>query len=137
MEEERNPFSTPDPSQNTPHWNNNGSSARQSYQNPNGTYDSGPSSNPNSRPPYKPDSYLILSIIATIIGCLPLGIVAIIYASKVENLYFNGRYEEAYHASKEAKKWAIISLVVCGSLFALCFFLRLVSLICISLAACL
>ncbi len=127
MEEERNPFSTPAPSQEAHNRNDNGSSTRQSYQNPNGPYYSDPSSNPNGRPPYKPDSYLILSIISTIFGCLPLGIVAIIYASKVENLYFNGRYEEACHASNEAKKWSIISLIVLAAMLALYFIFIFVS----------
>lgn len=123
MEEERNPFSNPDSSQETPNRNCNGQSAQQSFRNPNGqNY-----SNPDGSPLYKPDSYLILSIISTIFGCLPLGIVAIIYASKVENLYFNGRYEEACHASNEAKKWSIISLIVLAVMLVLYFIFIFVS----------
>lgn len=53
--------------------------------------------------PTRPDSYLALAIISTILCCLPTGIVSIIYATKVNSLYEDGNYDEAVRASKNPK----------------------------------
>ena len=66
--------------------------------------------------PMKPKNWMTESILVTIIPCCLcnlfglLGIVAIVYASKVNNLYFAGRYAEAEQASKDAKMWVLITL---------------------------
>jgi len=60
--------------------------------------------------PSRPDSYLALSIISTIVCCLPIGIVSIIYATKVNSLYEDGHYNEANRASKNAKTWGLVSI---------------------------
>lgn len=64
-----------------------------------------------NKPP-RPSSYLALAIITTILCCLPTGIVSIIYASKVNGLYEDGKYHEAQNASKNAKTWGLISIAV-------------------------
>jgi uncharacterized membrane protein len=61
--------------------------------------------------PQKPQNHLALAIISTLLCCLPLGIVSIVYASKVDGLYASGKYDEAQVASDNAKKWWIISAV--------------------------
>jgi len=73
------------------------------------------------RPP-RPDSYLALAIISTILCCMPLGIVSIIYSTKVNSLYADGHYDEANRASKNAKNWGIASIVT-GVIFILGAFL--------------
>ena len=85
----------------------------------------GPQQGPYYGPqrPYKPDSYLILAIISTFFGFLPFGIVAIVYATKVDNLYYQGQYEAAIDASSKAKKWSIISLVCVAALVTFWLFL--------------
>lgn len=60
--------------------------------------------------PQRPNSYLALAIISTILCCLPTGIVSIIYATKVNSLYEDGKYNEAVSASKNAKTWGIVSI---------------------------
>ena len=65
---------------------------------------------PGIQPP-KPDSNLVWAILSTVFCCLPLGIVAIIKASKVDSLYFNGDYNGAKEAAEDAKKWSIWSAV--------------------------
>lgn len=60
--------------------------------------------------PARPSSYLALAIISTILCCLPTGIVSIIYATKVNSAYEDGKYEEAIRASKNAKTWGLISV---------------------------
>jgi len=61
--------------------------------------------------PSRPNSYLALAIISTILCCLPTGIVSIIYSTKVNRLYEEGHYEEAERASKNAKTWGIVSII--------------------------
>lgn len=75
------------------------------------------SSQQSSYPPSltKPDSNLVWAILCTVLCCIPLGIVSIVYACKVDSLWSIGAYQEAYDAANKAKKWAIwgaISAVV-------------------------
>lgn len=65
---------------------------------------------PNRMPPM-PDNYLVWAIIATICCCIPTGIPAIIYASKVSPAYMRGDYNAALDASSKAQLWVIISFV--------------------------
>lgn len=67
---------------------------------------------PNQPTPPKPDNNLVWAILSTLCCCLPLGIVSIFYAAKVDSLYRAGLINEAYDASANARKWAIISLAV-------------------------
>ena len=60
----------------------------------------------------EPDNYLVWAILCTVLCCLPLGIVSIVYSTKVSGLWSQGRYAEAQAAADNAKKWAIISAVV-------------------------
>ncbi len=62
-------------------------------------------------PPLKPNNWLWQSIVATILCCLIFGVVGIIYAAKVDSLYYRGRYEEAEQAAKKAKMWTLIAVV--------------------------
>jgi hypothetical protein len=61
--------------------------------------------------PVKPDNNLIWAILSTILCCLPLGIVSIIHATKVDNLYNAGQYEQAKEEAAKAKQWAIYAAV--------------------------
>lgn len=61
-------------------------------------------------PPLKPANWLWQSIVATILCCIPLGIVGIVFASKVDSLYYNKRYAEAEAASNKAKIWTLVAV---------------------------
>ena len=63
---------------------------------------------PNSA---KPDSNLVWGILTTLLCCLPFGVVSIFKASKVDSLWYAGRYQEAYDASKSAKNWALAAAI--------------------------
>jgi len=70
-------------------------------------------------------NYLWQSIVATVLGALtcwliamPLGIVAIVYAAKVDGLQRSGDFAGAMSASKSAKGWMIGSFS-CFALFVL------------------
>ena len=62
--------------------------------------------------PPKPDNNMVLAIACTVCCCLPLGIVGIIKASKVNGLYLTKQYEAAALMPQDAKKWSIIGIVV-------------------------
>ena len=68
--------------------------------------------NQGGRPPM-PETYLVWAILATILCCVPLGIVSIVNAAGVSSAYNAGDYDLAVKKSENAKKWAIIS-AVCG-----------------------
>ena len=57
-------------------------------------------------------NYLTQSIICTLLCCLPLGIVGIIYAAQVNTKVAQGDIEGARNASKNAKMWCWISFGV-------------------------
>ncbi|MDI9605958.1 MAG: CD225/dispanin family protein [Bacteroidota bacterium] len=66
----------------------------------------------NDIPPMKPNNWLWQSIVATILCCIVFGIVGIVYAAKVDSLYYKGQYYEAERAAKKAKMWTLIAVVV-------------------------
>jgi Interferon-induced transmembrane protein len=73
-------------------------------------------------PAQQPDSNLVWGILSAVLCCLPLGVVSIIYASRVSGLWAQGRYAEAQKASEDAKKWAIwgaVAGVVVGIIYAI------------------
>lgn len=65
----------------------------------------------NEIPPLKPSSWLWQSIVATVLCCLPFGVVGIVYAARVDSLYYNRRYDEAEASSRKAKTWTLVSVV--------------------------
>ena len=50
-------------------------------------------------------NYLWQSIVVTLFCCLPFGIAAIVFASKVDTLRASGNIAEATEASRKAKMW--------------------------------
>jgi hypothetical protein len=59
-----------------------------------------------------PKTWLLESILVTIFCCLPLGIVGIINASKVESKFYAGDVAGANQASADAGKWTKIGFFV-------------------------
>ena len=57
-------------------------------------------------------SHLALGIISTLCCCLPLGIVSIVYAAQVSGLVAGGNIAAAQEASRKAKFWGILSVVL-------------------------
>ena len=71
------------------------------------------------RPP-KPNNHLAWAILSTIFCCLPLGIVSIVYSSKVDGLYNAGDIKGAYDAANKASSYALwgtiigVICIICG-----------------------
>ncbi len=63
---------------------------------------------PNQNPRDIP-TYLWQSIVVTIVCCLPLGVPAIVYATKVNSLLLRGDTVGAVKASGSAKLWCWIA----------------------------
>ncbi|MGL5683790.1 MAG: CD225/dispanin family protein [Marinifilaceae bacterium] len=70
-----------------------------------------PSVDNNTRPT-PPRTWLLESILVTLFCCLPLGVVGIIYAAKVDTAYSRGDYEMSRYYSKEAGRWVKIGFWV-------------------------
>ena len=71
---------------------------------------------PASSTPTNVPNYLIPAIIATLLCCLPLGVVSIIFATQVNGKVAAGDMEGALAASKKAKTFMFIAVgggVVC------------------------
>jgi hypothetical protein len=62
-------------------------------------------------------SYLWQSILLTLVCCMPFGIVAIVFASKVDALAAQGDLAGATAASRKAKIWCWVTLAS-GLIFA-------------------
>lgn len=61
--------------------------------------------------PLPPNNYLAWAILTTIFCCMPLGIVSIVYSSRVNNLWLMGHYDAARDTARKAKRWAVASLI--------------------------
>ncbi|MFD2256444.1 CD225/dispanin family protein [Luteolibacter algae] len=55
-------------------------------------------------------NYLWQSIVATVLCCMPFGVVAIVYAAKVDGMVARGDIAGAHAASKSAKTWVIAAV---------------------------
>ena len=122
MDEQRNPYGPessemppaipqpphPQPRQEPPHPNYNQQAPNYNQQAPN-YHQQAPY---NNAPMPRPDSNLVWAILCTVLCCLPLGVVSIIYASKVDGCYATGRYAEAVDNSQKALKWAKIGAII-------------------------
>lgn len=70
-----------------------------------------PPAPPQFNTPVRPKTWLVESILITILCCLPFGIVGIINAAKVNSLYDQTLYDQAARASANAKKWCMFGLI--------------------------
>lgn len=77
-----------------------------------------PSPPAGTLPTTKPNNYYLWTILSCVLCCIPLGIVGIVYSSRVDSFWAKGQVAEAVDASNKAKMWAILS-AVCGFLVVL------------------
>lgn len=59
-----------------------------------------------------PDNYLVWAILSTVLCCLPLGVVAIVYSSQVSKFYAQGEFLKAQKASEKSLYWSLASAIV-------------------------
>jgi hypothetical protein len=80
------------------------------------------------RPVGVPDvpTYLVHAILATLLCCLPFGIVAIVYAARVGTMQAVGDYDAATRASDQARMWCWISFG-CGLVGTLLYVILMLS----------
>ena len=64
---------------------------------------------PVAKPPESGGTYLALSILTTLLCCLPFGIPAIVFASQIDGKLKSGDIEGATKSARMAKIWIITS----------------------------
>jgi hypothetical protein len=67
-----------------------------------------------------PKNHLVMAILATALCCVPVGVVAIIFASQVNSKFAQGDWAGAQRASKNAATWSWIAIIA-GGLAALAY----------------
>lgn len=60
----------------------------------------------------KQSTYLVLSILCTVLFCIPFGIVAIVNSSQISKLLAQGDRAGAHAAAQSAKKWLIWGVIL-------------------------
>ncbi len=81
-------------------------------------FGSAPVQNPVNPAPYQghpepmPKTFLVWSVLATVLCCFIPGIVAIVYSSMVSSKYYAKDYEGARRCSQMAEIWIIVSIVL-------------------------
>ena len=75
--------------------------------------------------PMKPDSNLTMAILCTLFCCIPFGVLAIYYASKVNTAYYQGAYFDADNFSEKAKTYTYWGIGLGIVLDILYFFINL------------
>jgi hypothetical protein len=87
-------------------------------------YGGGTPGYPAAPPPYSPGApgggygappppnYLVWAILTTVLCCMPLGIVSIVFAAQVNGKWLAGDAQGAFNSSRKAKTFAIWSAVV-------------------------
>lgn len=73
-------------------------------------------------------NYLWQSIVATVLCCMPFGVVAIVFAAKVDSLVARGDLAGAQAASQSAKNWTIAAAATGGVIILAYFGLVIVGL---------
>ncbi|GLW97365.1 CD225/dispanin family protein [Microtetraspora sp. NBRC 16547] len=69
--------------------------------------------------PTPPNNHLVMAIITTVLCCLPLGVVSIVFATQVNSKWAMGDFQGAMAASESAKKWWIASMITAAVLLVL------------------
>ncbi|AOW93666.1 hypothetical protein BFN03_16180 [Rhodococcus sp. WMMA185] len=73
-----------------------------------------------------PDNNLVWAILATVLCCLPLGIVSIVKATRVNSLWSQGQFDAARKAAEDAKKFALWCIPA-GLVFAVLYVILMMS----------
>lgn len=66
----------------------------------------------NGQPSVPPKSYLLESVLVAVFCSVIFGVIAIVYALKVDDCFYVGDYLGAQRASNEARKYMKIGLIV-------------------------
>ncbi|MEE1206609.1 MAG: CD225/dispanin family protein [Muribaculaceae bacterium] len=83
--------------------------------------------------PPRPSTYMALSIIVTILCCLPFGIIGIVMSSKVDSAYNQGDYNEALRCSCQARNWCIAGIASSCAVYVLYFVLIMLQVVTLSM----
>lgn len=93
-------------------WFNQGRPSSQTPPQWNGQYPQNQSADSGQAAEPMPDTYLVWSVVITILFSMIPGIIAIIYSTKVSSRYYQGNIEGAKRASRTAQIWCIVSILL-------------------------
>ena len=74
-----------------------------------------------------PETNLVWAILCTLLCCLPLGIVAIVKATSVEKLWYQGNHDEAIRASEDAKKYSTYGAIAAAVVYVIYFLVMVIA----------
>lgn len=72
-----------------------------------------------------PNNHLVWAVFS-FLGCFPLGLIAIINATKVSNLWALGSFDEARTASENARKFALYATIAWAVVWGCAFLIAVV-----------
>lgn len=58
-----------------------------------------------------PKNWMTESVLLSVFCCSPISVVGIFYASKVQNLYLDGKHDASYRSSDLARNWALLGIL--------------------------
>lgn len=58
-----------------------------------------------------PKNWMTESVLLSVFCCSPVSVVGIFYASKVQSLYLDGKYEASSRSSDLARNWALLGML--------------------------
>ncbi|WP_051433136.1 CD225/dispanin family protein [Promicromonospora kroppenstedtii] len=61
---------------------------------------------------YPPPTYLVFTVLVTLFGFPPTGIVALVNSMRVNTLWKTGRHDKARKASRRARNWGLLTLAI-------------------------
>ena len=73
----------------------------------------------------RPETHLVAGILTMVFCCLPIGIVSIVYAARVDAHWRQGDRAQALHNSRRAAQWATAAVAAWLILLTLVFVLDL------------
>lgn len=76
-----------------------------------------------------PKTWLVESILVTCFCCLPFGVMGIINATKIEEEYRCGNYQQVLQRSKQAKKWTLLGFFIALGIFVIYMLILVISII--------
>ena len=97
---------------------------QQNWQGPQQSWQQSPQNHASSEE--RPSTYMVLAILSTVCCCIPFGIVSIVYANKVDTLWYQGLYEEARKSSRRARNWALASILTTVAFYFLYIFFAII-----------
>jgi hypothetical protein len=61
---------------------------------------------------YPPPTYLVFTVLVTLFGFPPTGIIALVSSMRVNTLWKTGQHDKARKSSRRARNWGLLTLAI-------------------------